>query len=448
MKNERFRIYESHYKANFSLALPVIFSQAGQMIVALTDNLMVGRLGAAQLAAVALANNIFVVGMMFGLGLITGLTPLAGKAIGAKNRLEATGWLKQAVITHPVSSLLLTGVMAMGVLIMPHMGQAREVVELALPYYLVLVSSIIPLNIFFLYKQYAEALGNTHIAMAITLISGLLNVFFNYLLIYGKLGFPAYGIVGAGYATLISRIFMAVAAIFIFFRMDFFKPDRINWKLSYFKFRQALELLKIGLPIGGQYIIEMLAFSIGSFMMGWLGTKELAAHQIVMSLVSLTYMISSGMASATTIKVSHFRGQHKLKAMNRAIYASIHMVLFFMLFSLSCFIIFRYKIPGLFVQDAEVISIAAGLMLIAGMFQLFDGLQVTLLGALRGMEDVRIPTILLIIAYFVVALPTSYLAAFVFDMGTNGVWLGYLVGLFLVSVQLFIRYRWKVKKMS
>lgn len=183
-------------------------------------------------------------------------------------------------------------------------------------------------------------------------------------------------------------------------------------------------------------------------MMGWLGTKELAAHQIVMSLVSLTYMISSGMASATTIKVSHFRGQHKLKAMNRAIYASIHMVLFFMLFSLSCFIIFRYKIPGLFVQDAEVISIAAGLMLIAGMFQLFDGLQVTLLGALRGMEDVRIPTILLIIAYFVVALPTSYLAAFVFDMGTNGVWLGYLVGLFLVSVQLFIRYRWKVKKMS
>lgn len=442
------RTYGRHYKGNLFLALPVMMSQAGQMIVALTDNLMVGQLGAVELAAVALANNIFVIGMMFAIGLISGVTPIAGKAIGAKDRLESSTILKQSVYMHPLSGVIIASILLCGIFIMPFLGQDPEVVKVAIPYYIILSLSIIPLSIFFVFRQYAEALGNTHMAMQITLTGAVINIVFNYLLIYGKLGFPQLGVPGAGYATLISRIYMSVAAVFLFFRKDLFKPDRLNWKLTKFNPTKSMHLLRIGVPIGSQYITEMLAFSLGSFMMGWIGTNALAAHQIVMSLVGFTYMVSAGLASATTIKVSHYRGQRDLKQMNRAIYASIHMVGLFMFCSLLIFYNFRFFIPSLFIQDPAVIEIAAKLMIIAAMFQLFDGFQVNMLGALRGMEDVRMPMLLLVVAYFAIALPFSYLAGIVFNLGPQGVWFGYLFGLISVSVQLFIRYKYKAKRLK
>ena len=442
-----FNIFRPHYKANFTLALPVMLSQAGQMVVVLADNLMVGQLGASQLAAVALANNIFVVGMMFGIGLVSGLTPLAGRAYGSNNRREAASWFKQSMITHPMVALIQTVVMGLVALAIPHMGQPEEVVLLALPYYLILVASLIPFQYFFIFKQYAEALGNTRIAMMITLSANVLNIVLNYLLIYGKAGFQAYGIMGAGYATFISRIVMPMAFTYLYFKLQFFKPDRIYWKLSHYNFKKSLRLLRVGFPIGGQYIVEMLTFSLGSIMMGWIGAKELAAHQIVISLVSFTYMISAGLAAATTVKVSHFRGAKDIKEMNRAVYAALHMVVIFMALSLITFLSLRFRIPALFVPDQEVIVIAAGLMLVGGLFQLFDGIQVVSLGALRGLEDTKIPMIMLIIAYFPIALPVSYVAGFVLELGPQGIWLGYMVGLLLVGVQLLTRYRWKVKKL-
>lgn len=445
---ELIRIYGRHYKGNLFLAFPVMMSQAGQMIVALTDNLMVGQLGAVELAAVALANNIFVIGMMFAIGLISAITPIAGKAIGAKDRLESSTILKQAVYMHPLSGVIITGILLCGIFIMPHMGQDPAVIKVAIPYYIILCISIIPLSIFFVFRQYAEALGNTRVAMQVTLTGAVINIGLNYLLIFGKLGFPQLGVEGAGYATLLCRVYMSIAAIILFFRMDLFKPDRKNWKLTKFDLIKSMHLLRIGVPIGSQYITEMLAFSIGSFMMGWIGTNALAAHQVVMSLVGFTYMVSAGLASATTIKVSHFRGQRNLKEMNRAIYASIHMVGLFMFCSLLIFYNFRFFIPSLFIQDPAVIAIASKLMIIAAMFQLFDGFQVNMLGALRGMEDVRIPMILLAIAYFAIALPFSYLAGIALKFGPQGVWFGYLFGLFLVSVQLYIRYKYKAKRLK
>jgi MATE family multidrug resistance protein len=275
----------------------------------------------------------------------------------------------------------------------------------------------------------------------------VVNIVLNYLLIYGKGGFPAYGVMGAGYATLISRIIMPMAFAYLFFKLDFFKPERISWKLSHYDLKKSLRMLRVGFPIGGQYIVEMLTFTLGSIMMGWMGAKELAAHQVVISLVSLTYMISAGLAAATTIKVSHFRGAQDLTELKRAVYASLHMVLIFMTLSLITFLSLRFKIPALFVPDQEVITIAAGLMLVGGLFQLFDGIQVVTLGALRGIEDTKIPMIMLVIAYFPIALPVSYFAGFVLDWGPQGIWIGYMVGLMLVGAQLLTRFRWKVKKM-
>ncbi|HHU57623.1 MAG TPA: MATE family efflux transporter [Bacteroidales bacterium] len=439
--------YREHYRANFALALPVILSHAGQMVVGLADNLMVGQLGATHLAAVALANNIFVVGMMFGIGLITAVTPLAGKAFGGGDRLTAVSWLKQAAYIHPSIALLQTALMAAVGLAMPYMGQPEEVVQVAFPYYMVLVGTLLPMNFFFIYKQYAEGLGNTRIAMLITLGSNVINIVLNYILIYGKAGFPAMGIMGAGYATLISRIFMPLAFTLLFFSLKFFKPERQLWRQTRFHFREAWYMLKIGVPIGGQYIVEMLTFSLGSIMMGWMGERPLAAHQIVMSLVSFTYMVSAGFAAATTVKVSQFRGQKNLLAMKRSAHASLHMVLVFMSLSLTAFLLLRFKIPALFVPDPETVAIAGGLMLVGGLFQLFDGVQVVTLGALRGLEDVKTPMIMLVIAYFPIALPVSYVAGFVLDWGPQGVWMGYMVGLMVVGTQLLLRFRYKVNKM-
>ena len=441
----RFNIYKSHYKNNITLALPVMLAQAGQMVVVLADNFMVGQLGATQLAAVALANNIFLIGMMFGIGLVSGLTPLAGKAYGSNNRKEAANWFKQSMITFPILVFIQALIMSLITLGIPYMNQPADVVELAIPYYLILVISLIPFQFFFIFKQYAEALGNTRISMIITLSANIINIVLNYILIYGKAGFDKYEILGAGYATLISRTIMPVAFTFLFFKLQFFKQERKYWKHILFNFKKSFQLIKVGIPIGGQYIIEVVTFSLTGIMMGWIGSKELAAHQIVMSIVSFTYMISAGLAAATTVKVSHFSGSNDKKEMTKSVYASLHMIVLFMTISLTTFLSLRFKLPALFIPDEQVVVIAAGLMLVGGIFQLFDGIQVIVLGALRGLEDTKKPMIMLIIAYFVFAIPVSYIAGFVFNLGPQGIWLGLLAGLLMVGIQLLARFRWLVK---
>ena len=433
--------YSPHYAPNFKLALPVVFSQAGQMVVVLADTLMVGRLGATQLAAASLANTVFVVGLVFGIGIATGLTPLAGKEFGSGNRLGAVAWLKHGFYVFPVLAIIQALIMASIVLFLPHLGQPDEVVTLAIPYYLILVLSIIPFQIFTIFKQYAEGLGNTRIAMMITVTANLINIFLNYIWIYGKFGMPAMGLLGAGYATLTARIIMPLMFSAVFFRLNYFKPDREYWNQAVFKIKSGIRLLSLGSSIAAQYVVEVLAFSLGSIMMGWLGAKALAAHQIVLSLASFTFMVSSGFAAAATIKVSHFRGEGKFQLARNSVFASLHQVLIFMTVSVTFFCLFRFVIPGFFIDDEEVIVIAGLLMLIAGMFQLFDGLQVVMLGGLRGYEDVRMPMIIVIFSYFIIALPSGYLLAFPLKLGTSGIWFGYLIGLITVSVLLFRRFR-------
>jgi MATE family multidrug resistance protein len=310
---------------------------------------------------------------------------------------------------------------------------------------MILVFSILPFQYFFIFKQYAEGLGNTRIAMAITISANFINIAFNYFLIYGKIGLPAMGLNGAGVATLISRLFMPLAFVLVYRHVDFFKPERTFHKKTIFNREAAIKLIRIGLPIAGQSIVEVLTFSLGSIMMGWLGEKALAAHQIVLSLASFTFMAASGLAAATTIKVSHYKGQNNKLAIVNSVKASLLMVTIFMLCSVTAFMLLRYKIPGWFVPDAEVIEIAGNLMLIAGFFQIFDGLQVISLGALRGLEDVKYPMLFLLIAYFAIALPTSYIASFVIKAGPQGIWLGYMLGLIMVATLLLFRFRWKMK---
>lgn len=428
------------------LAMPVMLAQAGQMIVVLADNLMVGQLGTIPLAAASFANTVFVVGMVFGIGMVNGLTPLVGKAYGGGNKQLAASWFKQGLFAFQAAGLVLTLLLWIVSYAMPFMGQPGAVVEAAQPYYRVLVVSMVPFILFFTFKQFAEGLGNTRIAMVITVSANILNIFLNYLLIFGKFGFPEYGLMGAGYATLIARVFMPLFFIWVYYQFDFFRFYRKHIGETKFSWTKSLHLMWLGLPIGGQHFVEVLSFSLGSIMMGWLGASALAAHQIVLSLASFTFMVAQGIAAATTVKVSQFVGQGRPQALRATTFASLHLVLIFMGTGAVIFILLRSFIPSLFIQNESVVLIASGLMIVAAAFQLFDGLQVTMLGALRGLEDVNLPFGMLLVAYFVLALPVGWLLAFHWNLGPKGIWFGYLIGLSSISIFLLLRFRWLTKE--
>ena len=428
------------------MAIPVIFSQLGQVTVNLADNMMVGHVGTTELAAASFAINVFHIGMLFGLGITLGLTPLVGQSFSARNKRNTASWFKNGVLVYFAASIVLSIFMSALVLFMNRMGQRDDVVQKAIPYYLIQVSSLVPLMLFFSVKQFFEGIGNTKIAMVITIGANLLNIGLNYVLIYGKMGFPAFGLNGAGFATLISRIIMPIVFVLIILKQKDFKGYLTEALHSGFEKLKIRRIISIGLPIGLQMVIEILAFSLGAIMLGWISKESLAGHQVAISMAAMTYMISFGLASGTTIRVSHAFGEHDLKEVKHAVYASLHMVIAFMSLMGILFILLRNQVPFLFTSDPDVIKVAAGLLIVGAFFQIFDGIQVVLLGALRGIADVRIPMFMAFFSYIVVSLPISYLLAFVFNFGYSGVWIGFVFGLSTAAILFGLRLRNQIHK--
>lgn len=426
--------------------MPVVLSQVGQVSVHLVDNMMVGHVGTPELAAAAFANNVFMIGMYFGMGVTYGLTPLIGNVYSKGAFKVVAGLLKNGMFTHIAAAVGLTLIMFASYLVLPMLGQPPEVLELARPYYLLLCLSYFPFMFFFSFKQIFEGIGNTKMAMHITLISNVINVLVNYVLIFGKLGFPEMGLIGAGVGTLVSRLFMPLMFVVYIYNKPRFKRYFLLAYKQFFDFKKVISILKIGIPIGFQIIVEVIAFGIGAIMMGWLGEIELAAHQVALGLASFTYMISLGVSQANTIRVSHQMGVKDFKALKMASFASTHIVLTFMIVMGIVFVLARNTLPILFTLDPEVINIAAGLLVIAAVFQVFDGLQVIMLSTLRGMEDVRIPMFFAFFSYLIIGIPTSYILTFVFQIGPQGIWFGYLVGLGLAGVLFYFRFKYVFRK--
>lgn len=433
--------YIPFYNRIIRLAVPVVLSQIGQVTVSLVDNMMVGHAGTLDLAAAAFANNVFIIGMFFGMGITYGLTPLVGKAYGNNEPARVVQWLKNGIFTHVITGIVLTLVMLGIYFLLPYMGQETDILELAKPYYLLLCGSYLPFMLFFSIKQFFEGIGNTRIAMHITLISNVINVILNYLLIFGKFGFPELGLFGAGIGTLVSRLAMPL----IFAGIIYWKPQyRSVFKKANAQVlsrKRIMSLLKIGVPIGLQIIVEVTTFSVGAVMMGWHGEIPLAAHQVAIGLASFTYMISLGISQATTIRVSHQLGQHDIKSLRMAVYASTHLVLLFMSVMGVVFIAARNLLPLIFTTDYAVIEIASTLLIVAAVFQVFDGLQVIMLSALRGLADVNVPMLIAFMAYMVVGLPVSYIFSFTLNAGPIGIWYGYLSGLGMAGIFFYFRFR-------
>jgi MATE family multidrug resistance protein len=328
------------------------------------------------------------------------------------------------------------------------MGQTEQVVSLAKPYYLVLCASYIPFMLFFSVKQFLEGIGNTKYAMQITITSNVVNIIANYILIFGKFGFPELGLLGAGIGTLLSRLIMPFLWLIYIRHLPEIRTYFIEAHKEILEWKRIIKLLSVGIPIAFQIVIEISAFGIGAIMMGWIGETELAAHQVAIGLAGFTFMICLGISQATTIRISHQMGQKDAQALKKVAFASTHLVLLFMSFTALLFITARQYLPLLFTDDLQVIEIASTLLIVAAVFQLFDGLQVIMLSVLRGMADVKTPMFFAFIAYVMVALPVSYFMAFHFEKGPIGIWYGYLIGLGLAGSLFFLRFNKVLKDIA
>ena len=418
-----------------------MLSQLGHVMVSVADSVMVGQIGALPLAGASLGNSIFHVVMLFGIGVSYGLTPLVASAFGEKNNAHLKNLLRHGIIINSILGLVLFGVIAAISPVLYHLGQEPDVVEKALPYLGIIGFSIIPLMVFQAFRQFAEGLHLTRQAMIINLVGNVINILLNYVLIYGKLGFPALGLNGAAIATLVDRILMAIAMGYFVY-----KYHRLQQYTSRFHFKRLSlpifkRILHIGIPSGMQFIFEVGAFASAAIMIGWLGANALAAHQIALNLAAISYMAATGIAAAATIRVGFYLGRRDYPNMRMAGLASFVLSGGFMAFCAVTFILGRNFLPSLYIDNPEVIALASGMLIVAAFFQISDGVQVVGLGVLRGLSDVKVPTLVTLIAYWVIALPMGYLFGFVFDWGTIGVWIGLLTGLSLSAIAHLTRFR-------
>lgn len=422
------------------MAYPVMLSMLGQVMTGVADSVMVGWTGALPLAASSFANIFFTIPLFFGVGVSYAITPLVAQAEGAKDTSKIIEVLKNGSFINLITGLLLTALIFSVEPFMHSMGQPEEVVTLAIPYLSIIAVSIIPTMIFQTYRQFAEGLQRTRVAMIIVIGSNLLNIALNYVLIFGYYGFPELGLNGAGWATLIARGVMAISMMMYVYVARKYQPYRAGFNLGGYSKSLISKMLHIGIPAGSQFIFEAGAFGFSAIMMGWLGTTALAAHQIAINLATISYMTTSGLGAAATIRVGNFLGQRDQKNLRAAAFTMIGMAIAIMAAWALLFIIGRYFLPSLYIDDDGVIQLTASLMIIAAFFQLSDGIQVVTAGALRGLQDVKIPSLLIFVAYWVIALPLGYLLAFPLQMKANGIWIGLFIGLTITAGAMVVRF--------
>jgi len=426
-----------------------MISQLGHTMVHTADSVIVGHfVGTIALAAVSLVNSVFMVVMVVGLGIAFGLTPLVAQENGKNNKEECARLFSNSILLNIIFGILLFFTVYYGSMAMiTHLDQDPEVVEEAKPFLLILSLSIIPIMVFSAFKQFAEGLGFTKQAMRITIWGNVLNIVLAIVFVKGMFGITPMGISGVGYATLIDRCLMAlVMGVYIFKSKDF-RPYIKFFALKQIDSVRSFKILKIGSPVAMQYVFEMGAFAAASVLAGRLGAVEQASHQVAINLAAITYMMATGIASAATIQVGTSYGKNNMKRLFSFSVSSYHIVLVFMVFSAILFATLNQVLPLIYTTDTAVIYLASQLLIIAGLFQLFDGTQVVGLGILRGMSDVNTPTFIVFIAYWIIGLPLGYFLGFEMEYGLKGIWYGLTVGLFTSTLLLFLRYQKKGRQL-
>ncbi|WP_295772596.1 MATE family efflux transporter [uncultured Mucilaginibacter sp.] len=443
-----FQPYKQHYRDNLKLAIPVVISQLGHTLVHLSDSIIVGHFaGTISLAAVSLINSVFVVAMVMGLGIAYGITPLIAQNNGKGEHADCGRLLSNSIFINLLFSIILFLLIYFGAgNVLSLLKQSPEVLKQAKPFLLLLSVSIIPLMLFTTFKQFAEGLGFTRQAMMISIWGNVINICLGIIFVKGLFGIKPMGISGVGYSTLIDRTIMAIVMGVYVFRSKNFKAYLKEFSLSYISFKRCRQIINIGAPVSLQYTFEVSAFSAAAIIVGQIGAVEQAAHQVGINLASLTYMMASGISSAAAIKSGNFFGGKSFGELRASALASYHIVLAFMTVTALIFVLANQWLPWIVTSDVGVINIASKLLIIAAFFQLFDGAQVVGLGILRGMGDVNVPTLITLLAYWVIGLPLGYLLGITLDMGAEGVWYGLVAGLGIASILLYMRFTATTKK--
>jgi MATE family multidrug resistance protein len=380
------------------------------------------------------------------LGVSYGITPLVAAADSSKNYTENAALLKHGIIINTILGILLFALLFCLSPVLNLFHQKQEVVDLAIPFLNVMMLGMIPLCIFSAFKQFTEGLSFTRIAMLITIGSNLLNIILNYLMIFGHWGFPEMGLMGSCWASFISRVAMALAMFAYVYYNKHFKVYWIGFSFKNISKDLTKKILSIGIPSGLQWFFEVGAFAFAVIMIGWISPKAQAAHQIALSIAASTYMMASGLSAAASVRVGNQLGLKSREGIRTAGFSAFVIVLAFMSITAICFVLFRNQLPALFTKDADVIGISSSLLVIAAFFQLSDGVQVVGLGALRGIKDVKIPTIITLIAYWGIGLPMSYIFGFKYNLGVQGIWYGLSLGLMFAAVFLFLRFNYVSKR--
>ena len=448
--------YIKEFPYNLKLAYPVVLGMLGHTLVAFADNIMVGQLGTAELAAVSLGNSLVIMFMYVGIGFSTAITPLVAEADGANDKPEAKKVLKHGILLCILLGIGLFGVIMACKPLLYLAKQPKEVVELAIPYLNLVAFSIIPMIIFQAFRQFSEGLSQTKFPMYATILANVLNIVLNYLLIFGSFGFPKMGIVGAAVGTLISRLVMLVFLYYLLWSTKKYKDFVTNFN---FKVRETImlkKLVNLGLPSSMQVFFEVALFTGAIWLSGVLGKNPQAANQIALNLSSMTYMVGVGLSVAAMIRVGNQKGLQKFRELRR-IGISVFLLTFLVeLVFAAIFLLGKDWLPTLYLDvndianqqdNTEVILLAAKLLLVAAFFQISDGIQVVVLGALRGIQDVKTPMVLTFVAYWVIGFPISYYLGLYTELKSIGIWIGLLSGLTASAVLLYLRFNLMTKKL-
>jgi MATE family multidrug resistance protein len=409
----------------------------------------VGQLGTAELAAVSLANSFMFIAMSIGIGFATAITPLIAEADAANNFKQAKSTYKHGLFLCTTLGVLLFLLVFFSKPLMYLMQQPEEVVALAIPYLDLVAFSLIPLIIFEAIKQFSDGMSMTKYPMYATLLANIVNVILNYLLIFGKFGFPEMGMVGAAFGTLISR-FIMLLYLWILLRYKERSKNLVkNIKFFALDFQMIKKIVNIGSLSAMQMFFEVAIFTAAIWLSGLLGKNPQAANQIALNLSSMTFMVAMGLSVASMIRVGNQKGLQNYKELRRIGFSIFLLGILLAIFFALLFFIFHKSLPNIYVDlkdtvnykdNMEVVSIASNLLLAAAFFQISDSIQVVVLGALRGLQDVKIPTILTFISYWVVGFPISYYLGKEEMYGSFGIWLGLLAGLTTAAILLFIRF--------
>lgn len=439
-KMNRFGKYTVQYPHLVRLGVPITVGQLGTIILGFADTLMIGHHSLQELAAASFVTNMFTLALLFGLGFSYGLTPIIGKLYGQEKKSEIGAALKNGLAAGAVLTLVLMGAMGLLYLNLSNLGQPEELLPLMRPYFIVNLISIPFVIGFNTFKQFYDGKTETVVPMTVMICGNLLNIIGNYLLIYGKLGLPEWGLFGAGVSTMVSRLFMCLMLVILFFRPRYlayrrgFMQASVNTKDFVYQNKQ-------GWPLALQLGMETAAFSLSSVMVGWIGTVPLAAHQVMLTISQLGYMLYYGMAAAVAIRVSYYHGQKNYANADNTASAGLQLILLMgVAISIPIFF-FRHVIGGLFTNSNEVVGMVSLTIIPFIIYQFGDGMQSNYANALRGLSNVKPLMFVAFVAYFVITLPLGYFFGICLGGGLVGIWSAFPFGLTIAGVLYWLFFR-------